>query len=134
MLDLDFAKDGLCARKVDHVRSLCWAAYAKADDGSSGRSRMRRKSHVLHEEVYMEQAPGFVAQGHSLSVAAPGKEVKLPFGRRKISYSTFGEGAEIEEILDHRVVGTSKKNTKTEFLIHLKGKSRADATWEKNRA
>ncbi|KAH0765051.1 hypothetical protein KY285_000922 [Solanum tuberosum] len=39
--------------------------------------------------------------------------------------------AEIEKILDHRVVGTSKKNTKTEFLIHWKGKSVADAVWEK---
>ena len=26
--------------------------------------------------------------------------------------------AEIEKILDHRVLGTSKKNTKTEFLVH----------------
>ncbi|KAH0781404.1 hypothetical protein KY290_001002 [Solanum tuberosum] len=39
--------------------------------------------------------------------------------------------AEIEKILDHQVVGTSKKNTKTEFLIHWKGKSVADAVWEK---
>ena len=39
--------------------------------------------------------------------------------------------AEIEKILDHRVLGTSKKNTKTEFLVHWKGKSAADAVWEK---
>ncbi|XP_069154704.1 uncharacterized protein [Solanum lycopersicum] len=38
---------------------------------------------------------------------------------------------EIEKILDHRVLGTSKKNTKTEFLVHWKGKSAADAVWEK---
>ena len=39
--------------------------------------------------------------------------------------------AEIEKILDHRVLGTSKKNTKTAFLAHWKGKSAADAVWEK---
>ena len=39
--------------------------------------------------------------------------------------------AEIEKILDHRVLGTSKKNTKTEFLVHWKGKSAADVAWEK---
>ena len=39
--------------------------------------------------------------------------------------------AEIEKILDHRVLGTSKKNTKTEFLVHLKGKSAADEVLEK---
>ena len=39
--------------------------------------------------------------------------------------------AEIEKILYHRVVGTSKKNTKTEFLVHLKGKSAADEVLEK---
>ncbi|XP_069151856.1 uncharacterized protein [Solanum lycopersicum] len=39
--------------------------------------------------------------------------------------------AEIEKILDHRVLGTSKKNSKTEFLVHWKGKSVADAVWEK---
>ena len=39
--------------------------------------------------------------------------------------------AEIEKILDHRVLGTSKKNTKTEFLVHWKGKSAVDAVWEK---
>ena len=38
---------------------------------------------------------------------------------------------EIEKIFDHRVVGKSKKNTKTEFLIHRKGKSAADAVWRK---
>ena len=39
--------------------------------------------------------------------------------------------ADIEEILDHRIVGKSKLNTKTEFLVHWKGKARADAVWEK---
>ena len=29
---------------------------------------------------------------------------------------------EIEKILDHRVLGTSKKNTKTEFLVHWKAR------------
>ena len=33
---------------------------------------------------------------------------------------------EIEKILDHRVLGRSKKNTKTEFLVHWKGKSAVD--------
>ena len=39
--------------------------------------------------------------------------------------------AEIEKILDHPILSTSKKNTKTEFLIHSKGKSAADAVWVK---
>ena len=39
--------------------------------------------------------------------------------------------AEIEKILDHRVLVTSKKITKTEFLVHWKGKSAVDAIWEK---
>nr|XP_019068954.1 uncharacterized protein LOC109120044 [Solanum lycopersicum] len=39
--------------------------------------------------------------------------------------------AKIEKIIDHRVSGTSKKNTKTEFFVHWKGKSAADAVWEK---
>ena len=38
---------------------------------------------------------------------------------------------EIEKILDHRDLGTSKKNTKTEFHVHCKGKSAANAVWEK---
>ena len=38
---------------------------------------------------------------------------------------------EIEKILDHQVLGTSKKNKKTNFLIHWKGKSATDAVWEK---
>nr|XP_010313140.1 uncharacterized protein LOC104644685 [Solanum lycopersicum] len=38
--------------------------------------------------------------------------------------------AEIEKILDHRVLGTSKKNIKTEFLVHWRRKSAADAAWE----
>ena len=40
---------------------------------------------------------------------------------------------EIEKILDHQVLGTSKKNTKTEFLIHWKGKGAVDAVWEKSK-
>ncbi|XP_069143445.1 uncharacterized protein [Solanum lycopersicum] len=39
--------------------------------------------------------------------------------------------AEIENILDHRVLDTSKRNTMIEFLVHWKGKSAADAVWEK---
>ena len=39
--------------------------------------------------------------------------------------------AEIKKILDHRVLGTSKKNTKKEFLVHWKGKAAVDAVWEK---
>ena len=41
--------------------------------------------------------------------------------------------AEIEKILDHRVLATSKKNTKTELFIHWKGKSVADVVWEKSK-
>ena len=39
--------------------------------------------------------------------------------------------SEIEKILDHRDMGTSKKNIKTKFLVYWKGKSAADAVWEK---
>ena len=39
--------------------------------------------------------------------------------------------ADIEEILDHRVVGKSKLSTKTKFLVHWKGKDRANVVWEK---
>ena len=39
--------------------------------------------------------------------------------------------AEIEKILDHRVLGISKKNTKTEFFVQWKSKSAADAVWKK---
>ncbi|XP_070035239.1 uncharacterized protein [Nicotiana tomentosiformis] len=38
---------------------------------------------------------------------------------------------EIENILDHRILGMHKKNMQTEFLIQWKGKPEADATWEK---
>ena len=38
---------------------------------------------------------------------------------------------EIEKILDHRTLGQSKKNRRTEFLIQWKGKQICDATWEK---
>ena len=41
--------------------------------------------------------------------------------------------AEIEKILDHRVLGV-KKNRRTEFLIQWKGKQEADATWEKTKS
>ena len=41
--------------------------------------------------------------------------------------------AKIEKILYHRVLGTSKKNTKIEFLVHWKGKSATDAFWEKGK-
>ncbi|KAG5620468.1 hypothetical protein H5410_005686 [Solanum commersonii] len=39
----------------------------------------------------------------------------------------------IEEILDHQVVGNSKRNTKTEFLVRLTGKAKNDAIWEKSK-
>ena len=39
--------------------------------------------------------------------------------------------AKTEKSLDHRVFGTSKKNTKIEFLVHWKSKSAVDAIWEK---
>ena len=38
---------------------------------------------------------------------------------------------EIEKILVHWVLGTSMKNTKTEFFVHWKSKSAADAVWKK---
>ena len=38
---------------------------------------------------------------------------------------------EIEKVLEQRVLGASKKNQRTEFLIHWKGEDVADATWEK---
>ncbi|OIT40166.1 hypothetical protein A4A49_53752, partial [Nicotiana attenuata] len=41
--------------------------------------------------------------------------------------------AEIEKILDHRVLG-AKKNRRTEFLIQWKGRQEADATWEKTKS
>ena len=39
--------------------------------------------------------------------------------------------AEIEKILDHWVLGISKKNSKTEFFVHWKVKSAVDAVLEK---
>ncbi|KAL9162466.1 hypothetical protein ABFS82_07G091600 [Erythranthe guttata] len=38
---------------------------------------------------------------------------------------------EIQQILDHKTQGQSKKNRRTEFLIHWKNSEVADATWEK---
>ena len=39
---------------------------------------------------------------------------------------------DVERILDHRTLGQSKKNRRTEFLVLWKGKSEADATWERD--
>ena len=38
---------------------------------------------------------------------------------------------EIERVLEHRVLGASKKNQRTEYLVQWKGEEVADATWEK---
>lgn len=38
---------------------------------------------------------------------------------------------EIQQILDHRTLGMSQKNRRTEYLIHWKSTEKADATWEK---
>lgn len=38
---------------------------------------------------------------------------------------------EVERILDHKTMGQSKKNRRTEFLVQWKGGSEADASWEK---
>ncbi|XP_027178179.1 uncharacterized protein LOC113777345 [Coffea eugenioides] len=37
---------------------------------------------------------------------------------------------DVEAILDHRTMGQSKKNRRTDYLIHWKGETELDATWE----
>ena len=39
---------------------------------------------------------------------------------------------EIEKILDHRTMGHSRKNRRTDFLVQWKGTSEAKATWERD--
>ncbi|KAF3662453.1 hypothetical protein FXO37_12442 [Capsicum annuum] len=39
--------------------------------------------------------------------------------------------AKMVKILDYRIVGNIKKNTKTEFLVQWEGRSEEDAVWEK---
>ena len=39
---------------------------------------------------------------------------------------------ELEKILDHRTLGQSKKNRRTDFLVQWKGQSEADASWERD--
>ena len=39
---------------------------------------------------------------------------------------------EIEKILDHRTMGYSKKNRRTDFLVQWKRTSEAEATWERD--
>jgi len=39
---------------------------------------------------------------------------------------------DVEWILDRREKGQSKKNRRVEFLVHWKGQSQAEATWEKD--
>ncbi|KAK4380950.1 RNA-directed DNA polymerase [Sesamum angolense] len=36
------------------------------------------------------------------------------------------------KILDHRTMGQSKKNRRTDYLVHWLGESKADATWERD--
>ncbi|KAL0388133.1 UNVERIFIED_CONTAM: Transposon Ty3-G Gag-Pol polyprotein [Sesamum radiatum] len=36
------------------------------------------------------------------------------------------------KILDHRTMGQSKKNRRTDYLVHWSGESEADATWERD--
>ena len=39
---------------------------------------------------------------------------------------------EVEKILDHRTMGHSRKNRQTNFLVHWKGTSKEEATWERD--
>ena len=39
---------------------------------------------------------------------------------------------DVERILDRRVKGQSKKNRMVEFLVHWKGQSEAEATWDRD--
>ena len=39
---------------------------------------------------------------------------------------------EIEKILDHKTMGHSRKNRRTDFLVQWKGTSEAEATWQKD--
>ncbi|WJZ88039.1 hypothetical protein VitviT2T_007372 [Vitis vinifera] len=38
---------------------------------------------------------------------------------------------EIEKILDHRTMGHSRKNRRTDFLVQWKGISETEASWER---
>lgn len=40
-------------------------------------------------------------------------------------------GQTIENIVYHRVKGQGKKNSRREYLVFWKGKSKSDATWER---
>ena len=39
---------------------------------------------------------------------------------------------EIEEILDHKTMGHSRKNRQTDFLVQWNGTSKVEATWERD--
>ena len=39
---------------------------------------------------------------------------------------------EIEKIWDHRTMGHSRKNRRTDFLVQWKGTSKAEATWKRD--
>ena len=39
---------------------------------------------------------------------------------------------EVEAVLDHRTMGQSKKNKRTDYLIQWKGETELDATWERD--
>ena len=39
---------------------------------------------------------------------------------------------EVENILNHRTMGQSKKNRRTDFLVQWKGTSKANASWERD--
>ena len=39
---------------------------------------------------------------------------------------------EIEKILDHRTMGHSRKNRRTDFLVQWKGISETEASWERD--
>ena len=39
---------------------------------------------------------------------------------------------EIEKILDHRIMGHSRKNQRTDFLVQWKGISETEASWERD--
>lgn len=44
----------------------------------------------------------------------------------------FQTEKKLVKILDHRILGQSKKNRKTNYLVQWEGEAEEDATWERN--
>ncbi|KAK1396552.1 hypothetical protein POM88_006415 [Heracleum sosnowskyi] len=38
----------------------------------------------------------------------------------------------VDKVLDHRTMGMSRQNRRTDYLVKLKGESEVDATWERD--